>query len=73
MRSLIMIVVAAFIATIGQSALADEAAVKAAVNSMIKAIGEDPSREGLVGTPQRVAEMYAELFGGLNEIGRAHV
>lgn len=43
----------------------DEAGIKTAVVSMIKAIGEDPAREGLVGTPGRVAEMYAELFIGL--------
>jgi len=45
----------------------DEAAIKAAVASIIKAIGEDPKREGLVGTPARVAEMYAELFMGLGK------
>jgi GTP cyclohydrolase I len=44
----------------------DEAEIKRAVTAIIKAIGEDPKREGLVGTPGRVAEMYAELFMGLN-------
>ena len=44
----------------------DEAGIRAAVISIIKAIGEDPDREGLVDTPKRVAEMYAELFMGLN-------
>ncbi|TET18065.1 MAG: GTP cyclohydrolase I FolE [Dehalococcoidia bacterium] len=44
----------------------DEAKIKVAVASIIKAIGEDPKREGLVGTPARVAEMYAELFAGLD-------
>ncbi len=44
----------------------DEARIRAAVASMIEAIGEDPKREGLVDTPRRVAEMYAELFMGLN-------
>ncbi len=44
----------------------DEVKIKNAVASIIEAIGEDPEREGLVGTPERVAEMYAELFGGLN-------
>jgi len=44
----------------------DEAQIKAAVTSIIRAIGEDPEREGLVGTPGRVAEMYAELFIGLD-------
>ena len=45
----------------------DEAKIKAAVVSIIEAIGEDPTREGLAGTPKRVAEMYAELFMGLGK------
>jgi len=44
----------------------DEAGIRTAVASIIKAIGEDPHREGLVDTPRRVAEMYAELFMGLD-------
>jgi len=40
--------------------------VKLAVASIIEAIGEDPRREGVKGTPRRVAEMYAELFSGLD-------
>ena len=44
----------------------NEAEIKAAVTSIIRAIGENPEREGLVGTPGRVAEMYAELFMGLD-------
>ena len=43
----------------------DEAKIKEAIVSIIQAIGENPCREGLVGTPARVAEMYAELFMGL--------
>ena len=43
----------------------DSDKIKAAVNSIIEAIGEDPQREGLIGTPRRVAEMYSELFKGL--------
>ena len=45
----------------------DEAKIRAAVASIIEAVGEDPQREGLVGTPARVAEMYAELFMGINK------
>ena len=44
----------------------DEAGIKKAVVSIMKAIGEDPKREGLVDTPARVAEMYTELFMGLD-------
>jgi len=40
--------------------------IKKAVASIIEAIGEDPTREGLLDTPRRVAEMYDELFSGLN-------
>ena len=45
----------------------DEAKIKTAVASIIEAIGEDPKREGLVGTPARVAEMYGELFMGMDK------
>ena len=44
----------------------DEAEIRKAVTSIIKAIGDDPEREGLVDTPQRVAEMYTELFRGID-------
>jgi len=45
----------------------DKAEIKKALTTIIKAIGEDPQREGLVDTPSRVAEMYAELFDGLGK------
>lgn len=44
-----------------------------AVTMMLEAIGEDPSREGLVDTPKRVARMYAEVFAGLHEDPSAHL
>ena len=44
----------------------DEAEIRKAVTAIIKAIGDDPERPGLVDTPQRVAEMYAELFMGID-------
>jgi len=40
--------------------------IKQAMVSIIEAIGEDLRRESVKGTPQRVAEMYAELFSGLD-------
>lgn len=43
----------------------DKVRIEAAVTSIIEAIGEDPEREGLVDTPRRIAEMYAEIFMGL--------
>jgi GTP cyclohydrolase I len=45
----------------------DEARIKRAVTEIIKAIEEDPDREGIKDTPQRVAEMYAELFLGMDK------
>jgi len=51
----------------------DEAKIKGAVASIIEAIGEDPEREGLLGTPRRVAEMYAELFMGLDKDPKAEL
>jgi GTP cyclohydrolase I len=45
----------------------DEARIRKAINDIIEAIGEDPKREGLAGTPERVAEMYTELFSGLKQ------
>ena len=45
----------------------DEARIRAAVVEMLEAVGDDPSREGLVDTPRRIAEMYAEVFQGLDE------
>ena len=45
----------------------DEAEIKKAVASIIKAIGEDTKREGLIDTPRRFAEMYAELFTGIDQ------
>lgn len=39
--------------------------IERAIADVLKAIGEDPSREGLQETPRRVAHMYAELFSGI--------
>jgi GTP cyclohydrolase I len=44
----------------------NEAAIRKATKEIIKAIGEDPMREGLAETPRRVAEMYSELFSGMS-------
>ena len=45
----------------------DTAKIEQAVSTILQAIGEDPTREGLTGTPKRVARMYQELFAGLDE------
>lgn len=44
----------------------DQAAIAQAVRSILIAIGEDPEREGLRETPERVARFYAEAFAGLH-------
>ena len=43
----------------------DLPAIEEAVRSILIAIGEDPEREGLRETPERVARMYAEIFDGV--------
>lgn len=45
----------------------DQDKIKQAVHEILVAIGEDPSREGVRETPRRIAEMYAEVFRGMNE------
>ena len=45
----------------------DQARCAAAVREILLAVGEDPDREGLRETPERVARMYAEMFAGLRE------
>jgi GTP cyclohydrolase I len=48
-----------------QKNVLDHERVKAAVIELLAAIGEDPERDGLAETPRRIADMYAEVFGGL--------
>ena len=43
----------------------DAERLAAAVRELLIAVGEDPDREGLRQTPQRMAEMYEELFSGV--------
>ncbi len=47
--------------------------IAAGVRLLLEGIGEDPERPGLRRTPQRVAEMYAELTAGMREDPREHV
>jgi GTP cyclohydrolase I len=44
----------------------NEKKIAKAVKEILEAIGEDSNRPGLKDTPKRVAQMYAELFSGLN-------
>ena len=51
----------------------DKPRVEAAVRELLVAIGEDPDREGLLGTPDRVARACEELFGGMQEDPSLHL
>ncbi|NLN28585.1 MAG: GTP cyclohydrolase I FolE [Firmicutes bacterium] len=51
----------------------DQERIREAVTMIIEAIGEDPNREGLADTPRRIAEMYAEIFSGLEEDVAQHL
>jgi GTP cyclohydrolase I len=44
----------------------DTGRIEKAVREIIEAIGEDPLREGLTETPERVARFYEEVFGGIH-------
>ena len=45
----------------------DHERAKAAMRELLIAIGEDPERDGLRDTPERVARMYNEILGGLRQ------
>jgi GTP cyclohydrolase IA len=47
--------------------------IKLAMTSIIGAIGDDPLRDGIKDTPRRVAEMYVELFSGLDADPKAEL
>lgn len=47
--------------------------IEEGIRLIIKGIGEDPNREGLVDTPKRVAKMYQEVFSGLKEDPKEHL
>lgn len=51
----------------------DQARIAKAVREILEAIGEDPDRDGLVNTPDRVARMYAEICSGLDEQADTHL
>jgi len=51
----------------------DQEKIETAVKMIIEAIGEDPTREGLLETPARVARMYEEIFSGLVEDPETHL
>lgn len=44
----------------------DTKAIEEHIKGILIALGDDPSREGLKGTPARVAKMYEEVFAGMS-------
>lgn len=51
----------------------DHDRIRRAVREILLAVGEDPDREGLRETPDRVARMYAEIFSGLHTDPAVHL
>lgn len=51
----------------------DQEKIKQGVRLLLEGIGEDPSREGLADTPDRVARMYGEIFGGMEKSAAEHL
>lgn len=51
-------------------ATVDRSKIEDAIRLIIEAIGEDPNRPGLKRTPERVADMYADLFSGVGQDAR---
>ena len=51
----------------------DKPRIERAVREILLAVGENPDREGLVKTPNRIARSYAELMAGLHDDPRRHL
>ena len=53
--------------------MVDKEKIRKAVRLLLEGIGEDVNREGLKDTPDRVARMYEEIFGGMEEDPGEHL
>lgn len=51
----------------------DQQKIKQAVTLLLEGIGEDVTREGLIDTPDRIARMYEEIYGGMEEDASTHL
>ena len=51
----------------------DTELIEQSVRTILRAVGEDPNRPGLMDTPRRVARMYAEMFSGLKRDPARHL
>ena len=53
--------------------MVDHKKVEQAIRLLLEGISEDPDREGLAETPDRIARMYEEICGGMNEDAAEHL
>ncbi len=53
--------------------MVDREKVERAVRLLLEGIGEEPNREGLLETPERIARMYEEICGGMDESAEIHL
>ena len=53
--------------------MVDHDRVQRLIRELLEAIGEDPTRDGLIETPRRVADMYVELFEGIESDPGEHL
>ena len=53
--------------------MVDQEKIKQAVRLLLEGIGEDADREGLIGTPDRIARMYAEICSGMDQDASEHL
>ena len=51
----------------------DKEKIMEGVKLILEGIGEDPTREGLLETPDRIARMYEEIYGGMEEDAGEHL
>ncbi|MBN2259600.1 MAG: GTP cyclohydrolase I FolE [Clostridiales bacterium] len=51
----------------------DKVKIQNAVRDILEAIGENPEREGLIDTPRRIADMYEEIFCGIDSDPGLHL
>lgn len=51
----------------------DKKKIEEAARMILEAIGEDPTREGLIETPARIAKMYEEIFEGIGKTAEEHL
>jgi len=53
--------------------MVDQEKIRQAVLLLLEGIGEDPSRPGLIETPDRIAKMYEEIFAGMDQDAEEHL